>query len=461
MTNYASGSFADVSEAEAFLQTNPDVGSIELFLIDPCGVPRGKLLRREELLAVYRHGRPLPSSIMGLTINGEDVDETGLVWDVADADCLARPLAGSLKRIPWRAAPTAQVHVALDPVAGMPAFVADPRGVLARVVEGLKGDGYHPVMAAELEFYLLDAQPGADGRPRPAPLADGSRPHAPQVYGVRELSLMEPFLSALYAAAQALELPVRTAISEYAPGQFELTLEHRADALQAMDEAVRYKRLVKGVAESLRFTACFMAKPFAHLAGNGFHMHVSLADGQGANLFASDETQGNALLRHAIGGLLATIEDGLAIFCPNANSYRRFQSNSYAPLARTWGVNNRTVSMRVPTGPAASRHVEHRIAGADANPYLLAAAVLAGVRDGIRSRTDPGAPVTGNGYAQAGDPVPRDWRRALDLLKGSAWAREAFGAEFLRVFLAIKEAEYRQFMGEVGEQDWRWYQFTA
>lgn len=449
--------FADLQEADAFLAAHPDVHAIELFIIDPCGVPRGKLLRREELRAIYQNGRPLPSSILGLTIRGEDVDATGLVWEVADADCWAYPLPGSLKLQTWRAQPTAQVQVSMHPEQGRPASVADPRHVLARQIARLQADGYHPVMAAELEFYLLDQARDAAGRPQPARQANGVRPQAPQVYGVLELEQLAPFLDDLYAACAAQGLPARTAISEYAPGQVEITLEHRSDALQAMDEAVRYKRLVRGVAHKHGYQACFMAKPFGELAGSGLHMHVSLADEGGNNLFASEDPTGTPLLRQAIGGLLDTLEDGLAVFCPNANSFRRFQANSYAPLAKSWGVNNRTVSLRVPGGPAASRHVEHRICGADANPYLAAALLLAGIHRGLREGLDPGAPIEGNGYEQARETLPTDWLTALRSLERSAWAREALGEDFHRVYLAIKQEEYRQLMGEVGEQDWRWY----
>ncbi|HEX5843036.1 MAG TPA: glutamine synthetase, partial [Pseudomonas sp.] len=155
--------------------------------------------------------------------------------------------------------------------------------------------------------------------------------------------------------------------------------------------------------------------------------------------------------------MMATLNDALAIFCPNANSFRRFQANSYAPLAKSWGVNNRTVSFRVPGGPANSRHVEHRICGADANPYLAAAAILSGIHHGIKNQIDPGEEIIGNGYEQARETLPTDWLTALRTLESSAWAKQALGEEFLKVFLAIKWAEFRQFMGEVGEQDWRWY----
>ena len=448
--------FASVTQAQDFLAQNPDIELFELFILDANGVPRGKLLHRDELLAVYQSGRPLPSTILGLTLGGDDVENSGLVWEVGDIDCRAFPLAGSLTRMPWRQIPTAAVQVSMHPESGMPAAIADPRHVLIQVIEQLKAEGYHPVMACELEFYLLDQKRDAAGRPQPALDADGQRPRQTQVYGLRELEQIEPFLADLYAACKAQGIPARTAISEYAPGQVEITLEH-GDALTAMDQAVRYKRLVKGVAHQHGMQACFMAKPFDHLAGTGMHMHVSLADAQGHNLFASEDLAGTPLLRLAVGGMLQSLLDSLLLFCPNANSYRRFQANSYAPLAPTWGVDNRTVSLRVPGGPASTRHIEHRICGADANPYLAAAAILAGIHRGIRENIDPGEPVEGNGYAQAKELLPTDWLTSLQALERSSWARDALGSAFLGVFLAVKRAEYRQFMAEVGEQDWRWY----
>ena len=443
-------SFAEIAEAEAFLAAHPQVEQFELFLIDANGVPRGKLLHRDELLAVYRDGRPLPASILSLTINGDDVEASGLVWEVGDADCWAYPLAGSLCLQPWRERPTGQLQVAMHPQRGQPAVAGDPRAVLERVIERLKARGLHPVMAVELEFYLLEGQPDALGRPQPAG-------QATRVYDVLELARQQRFLDDLYAACEEQGLPVRTAISEYAPGQLELTLQHRSDALQAIDEGVRYKRLVRGVASRHGLQACFMAKPFAGRAGSGLHLHLSLADADGNNLFASEDPQGTPLLRQAIGGMIATLVESLALFCPHANSYRRFQTNSYAPLAATWGINNRTVSFRVPGGPAASRHIEHRICGADANPYLAAAVVLAAAARGIAEQLDPGQPVTGNGYAQDHPALGADWLSALRALEGSSWLREVLGEPFFEVYRALKRQEYAEFMGEVGEQDWRWY----
>ena len=316
--------FAAIEDARLFLEQNPDIDMIELFILDANGVPRGKLLHREELLAVYESGRPLPSTILGLTVQGEDVENSGLVWDVGDIDCRAYPLAGSLVRLPWRKIPTAAVQVSMHPTEGMPASIADPRHLLIKVIDGLKAEGYNPVMACELEFYLLDAKRDHNGRPQPALDADGGRPRHTQVYGLRELEQIEPFLADLYSACKLHGIPARTAISEYAPGQVEITLEH-GDALEAMDQAVRYKRLVKAVAHTHGMQATFMAKPFDDLAGTGMHMHVSLADGEGRNLFASEDPAGTPLLRTAIGGMLASLLDSLLLFCPNANSTDAFR----------------------------------------------------------------------------------------------------------------------------------------
>lgn len=452
--------FAKVQEALDFLDRYPDIELFELFILDANGVPRGKLLHREELLPVYESGRPLPSTIMGLSINGDDVENSGLVWEVGDVDCRAYPLAGSLQPMPWRAMPTAAVQVSMHPQEGLPAAVADPRHLLQQVIQRFAAKGYYPVMACELEFYLLDLQTDSHGAPQLAAEPGGARPTSTQVYGLRELEQLEPFLADLYAACKLQGIPARTAISEYAPGQVEITLQH-GDAMTAMDQAVRYKRLVKGVAHQHGMQACFMAKPFAQLSGSGMHMHISLNDDQGHNLFASDDPAGTPLLRWSIGGMLACLADTLLFFCPNANSYRRFQSESYAPLAPTWGVDNRTVSMRIPGGPPASRHIEHRICGADANPYLAAAAILAGVLRGIDEQIDPGAPVTGNGYAQVTETLPGDWLTTLNACSTSTWLPELIDPAFLKIYLAVKQAEYQQFMAEVGEQDWRWYRHTA
>jgi glutamine synthetase len=314
-----------------------------------------------------------------------------------------------------------------------------------------------PVIACELEFYLVDRQRGADGALQPpASPVTGYRPWDIQVYGLRELDDFDPFFRDLYAACDVQGIPVETAISEYAPGQLELTLRHRPDALRATDEAIMYKRAVKGVAIKHGVEATFMAKPFSDIAGSGMHLHVSLADRNGRNAFASEAPEGTELLKLSVGGMQALLEESMAVFAPNANSYRRFRANSYAPVAPTWGINNRTVSFRVPAGPAPTRHIEHRVCGADANPYLAVAALLAAIHHGVKNRLDPGAPIVGNGYAQAaemGVKLPDNWFKALDLFEASALMKDYFGPDFHRVFVAVKRAEQNRLFSRVTELD--------
>jgi glutamine synthetase len=446
---------ANDRELQEFLARHPQIDAVQIFLTDACGVARGKLVRRHELAAIFANGRQVAGSILGLDVTGMDVDGTGLVWDTGDADMVCRPVAGTLMPVTWLPVPSGQLMLTMFDRHGSPA-PADPRHALARAVDRLQSLGYAPVLACEIEFYLLHPdtlQPAGGGRANERQKIDA--------YSLTRLDDLAPLFADVFAAAAAQGLPAETLMSEYASGQFEITLRHRRDALRAVDEAILFKRLLRGVAARHGLLATFMAKPFAESAGSGLHLHLSLArHGSDAaeNLCAADDPAGSELLRHMIGGLKATMADGFAMFAPNANSYRRFQSASYAPMSPIWGINNRSVSLRVPAGPPESRHVEHRVAGADANLYLAAAAVLAGAARGIREKLDPGPPVTGNGYAQA---LPREfpatWQEALDRAEKSAFLREALGARTLEIFIAIKRQECARFSAQVTELDYAWY----
>ena len=441
-------------ELEAFLAVNADIDAVQIMITDPSGILRGKTVRRSELARIFDSGRQVAGSILGLDITGEDVGETGLVWDTGDADMTARPVAGTLVRAPWIAAPTGQLMLTMFDGAGEPA-PADPRHALARVVESFAQESLTPVIACEIEFYLLVEDTG--GRLVPA---GGGRPSERgkiDAYSLQRLDDLAPVFDEIYRAAGAQGLPAETLMSEYAPGQFEITLTHRADAMRAVDEAILFKRAIRGAASKHGLIACFMAKPFTQRAGSGLHVHVSFNDAGGENVFACAESASAPALRHAIGGMKDTMAESMAIFAPNANSYRRFVSESYAPVAPIWGINNRSVSLRVPAGPPSSRHIEHRICGADANLYLAVATVLAGARHGLQRRIDCGPPVSGNGYTAGERVLPRTWREALDLAGKSAFLAGALGGEVLQVFLAIKEQECARFSAEVSELDYAWY----
>ena len=446
---------ADIAEADAFLAAHPEIAAFDLVLIDLNGIARGKIIRRHELLPIFRSGRHLPGSILGLDVTGEDVEETGLVWSDGDADRRAWPVAGSLVPLPWTDPPRAELRLTLFELDGTP-MAADPRHALARQAGLLEADGLHPVLAYELEFYLLDRERTPDGNFQPLRLPlSGERPEGIQVYGVTELDRLEPFIDAVYRGAEAQGLPVETMISEYAEGQFELTLRH-GGALRAADDLAMLKRLLRALALRHGMMASFMAKPFAGRAGSGMHVHASLADGDGGNLFADRNEALSPLLRHAVAGLLETMHDSMLVFAPHLNSWRRFSAQSYAPTTPTWGANNRSVAVRIPAGAPAGRHLEQRAAGIDANPYLVGATVLAAMRRGILAKADPG-PET-NAYAEAADDaLPPDWRSAIETATRSPFLKDALGERLHHVFLALKRTEYRRFAAEVTALERRLY----
>ena len=452
-----------IDEARTFFKAHPHIDAIDMIFTNMCGVPRGKRLRQHEVMAVYESGRFLPISVTFADITGRDVEETKLLWETGDADCHCWPVPGTLVPTPWAGPNAAQFLTSFHELDGR-AHDLDPRMVLQGVIDKLTAIGLTPVVAVELEFYLLERRLGRDGKPRPAKSAGVARTDI-QVYGLAELEDQRPFLDDLYAGADAQGIPLESAISEYAAGQFELTLRHKPDAMRACDDALIYKRLVKATAQAHGLDATFMAKPFADSAGNGMHLHVSLLDESGKNAFASDDPEGAPLLKQAIAGMKALLADSFAIFAPNANSYRRFRANSYAPVAPTWGVNNRTVSFRVPAGSPSSRHVEHRACGADANPYLAVAALLAAMHHGISGKLDPGPAVVGNGYEAETDPaaeaMPSNWFAAVDRFARSQPMKDYLGARFVDIYSIVKRSEQDRYFGEVPALDYEWYLRTA
>ncbi|BCM16686.1 glutamine synthetase family protein [Mesorhizobium sp. J8] len=448
------------AEAKAFLDAHPDIEAFDIVLTDANGIGRGKIVRRHELMGIFENGRHLPISILGLDITGEDVHETGLVWDTGDGDLRAWPIPGTLAPLFGTNPARGQVLMSMYHLDGQP-MTSDPRLVLARQVELLAARGLHPAGAFELEFFLLSNERDADGKVQPArAVLDGRRSAKTEVYSVDHLHGMEPLLSDIYAAAKAQGIPAETVISEYAPGQYELTLNYRKDVMRAADDLVMLKRLVRAQARRHGVTACFMAKPIEAYAGSGMHFHVSLQDDAGRNVFteATGEKWSPRLL-NALGGLIHAMAESMLVFAPHANSWRRFVSQSYAPVAPTWGVNNRSVALRVPAGDARNRRIEHRPSGVDANPYLVAATVLAGIVKGLDEGLDPGPETTGNGYEQATEKstMPADWRAAIEAAKGSDFLKSALGPDLHRTFVAIKQAEYLRVARTVSELDYHLY----
>lgn len=454
---------ATLAEAEAFLAAHPEIEAFDIVLHDSNGIGRGKIIRRHELMSIYKGGRHMPISILGLDICGEDVHETGLIWDQGDGDVRAWPIPGTLVPLHGTNPPRGELFLAQYTLDGLP-MNSDPRHALKRQVDAMAAEGLYPAGAFELEFFLLANDRDADGRVRPAnAVLDGRRSDKTEVYSVDHLHGMEPLFSEIYAGAAKAGIKAETVISEYAPGQYELTLHYRTDVLQAADDLARLKRIVRLTARRYGVTACFMAKPIERYAGSGMHFHVSLQDGKGTNLFAEkEEGKWNDLLLHALGGMRATMGESMLVFAPHANSWRRFSNQSYAPVSTNWGVNNRSVALRVPAGALAARRIEHRPSGVDANPYLVAATILAAIRHGLKHRIDPGPETTGNGYEddEAAN-IPRDWRSAIEAAQKSSFLKDALGEDMHRTFTAVKAAEYARVARTIADVDYDLYLHTV
>ncbi|WLI74215.1 glutamine synthetase family protein [Halomonas alkalicola] len=447
-------------DVRAFLDAHPEINSVDLLISDLNGVMRGKRIPRESVTKAYTSGIALPASVFALDINGHTIEETGLGLDSGDGDRLCRPIDGSLKPVPWVArGHQAQLLMTMEEFDGSP-FFADPRQLLGRVLGRLTALGLTPVVAVELEFYLVDRERTAAGLIQPpcSPVS-GERASQSQLYSMLELDEYADFLEEVQAAAQVQGLPLDTALKECAPGQFEINLIHCDDALAACDHAVQLKRLIKGVALRHGFEATFMAKPYGQEAGNGMHVHISLLDETGRNVFTEpgDDPLGSPALRQAVAGLLALMPASMAICAPNLNAFRRFQAGLYVPLAPTWGFDNRSVALRIPAGARAARRIEHRVAGADANPYLLLAALLAAIHHGLAEGLEPPPPSVGNAYETTPPSLTNSWQQALDLLEANEILGEALGRDFLHVYLANRRAERAQALQAVSRLEYEWY----
>ncbi len=434
------------AEYDAFMAAHPDLRAVEFLIVDPNGILRGKWAPADALKKAYAEGVNFPLSIHGLDVWGREVSATHLHIESGDRDGFFRAVPGGLLPVPWADRPTGQVLLRAFAADGAP-FAGDARNALMAVIERLAGRGLTPVVAFELEFYLIETDT-ATGEPRP--VDSGAGPDRQRMYGVDALHDRAALIDDIRRFADAQNLPIDTIVKEAAPGQFEVNLKHRADALAAADDVVMLRRLVQAAARRHGLAASFMAKPFIAPAGNGMHVHASMRDANGANLFA-DPAHGEDALMGAVAELLATMDQSVLVYINTWNGFRRLQPGSYAPTRAVWGENNRSVAVRIPASPPAGRRIEHRIAGADANPYLVLAAILQAMADGIEKRVAPPPPIQGNAYDQAEGAahLPDEMGLALDLFERSAFVERALGTQLKHMLAAIKRAEIAQFRNEI------------
>jgi glutamine synthetase len=427
---------------------------VEVLLPDTHGVLRGKWIPGGAAGKIWSDGVAIPSSIFGLDVWGREVEETGIHIETGDKDGLCWPVPGTLKPVPWALRPSAQVLLSMSEPDGTP-WVLDPRHRLADQVARFAVLGLTPCVAFELEFYLFRQAPGPDGVPEPV-FASKSGPARQNMYSMSDLDAYAALLHEVREAARIQGLPTDTVISEAAPGQYEVNLYHRADPLAAADDAILLRRLIDGVARRHGLRASFMAKPFLEFAGSGMHVHVSLLNRAGSNAFGAPDT-GDVLLGQAAAGLLATMAETALFYVPSYNGFRRLVPGSYAPTGINWGYDNRSVAVRVPNGPPKARRLEHRIAGADAHPHLVLAAILAGMLEGIEKQLVPPAPLTGNAYEAEVEHLTYSMREATADFAKSDFVERAFGSEFRRVYAVMKEAEAAAFERRINPLEYETY----
>ncbi|MBI1215899.1 MAG: glutamine synthetase [Alphaproteobacteria bacterium] len=438
------------SESGAFFKENPDIEMLDVFLIDVNGIPRGKKLPAAHAAEFFKTGLRIPRSSFAVDIWGRDVLSAGIATQGGDNDGICHAVPGSLCRVPWlEDAPTAQVMLSMTEADGSD-FFADPRQILKDILVLYKKKGLTPVMAAELEFHLLDGKPDAQGRPQPprSPRT-GRRSVTAQMFSLSELDEFGAVMNDIARACKVQGIPADTAVSENGPGQYEINLRHSPDALQAADHAVLMKRLVRGVVRNHGMDVAFMAKTYGDKDGNGMHLHFSVLDKKGENIFVGRTRKGSPALRHAIGGVLATMPDSTAVFAPNLNSYRRFTPGSHAPTRVSWGYDNRTAAVRVPESLRDATRIEHRVSGADTNPYLAMAAILAGALYGMEKKIEPPAPSGGSVYETDAERLPFTWERALEAFENSRFIQKYFGREYAKVYLACKRQERDRMLQQV------------
>jgi glutamine synthetase len=421
---------------EQALRDRPDAERIDVLFCDINGILRGKWVPRDAISKICGGEIRLPVSTSALNLWGEDVDESGLGIVSGDKDGPGIPVASSVAPVPWAKVPALQVLMELRNQQGEDSDY-DPRTLLRRVVERFAAKGLTPVVATELEFFLLNASNDS------AAISPNAVENASHLYDLAQMERSEAVLMAINAACAAQGLPADAVIAESARGQFEINLLHQPDALVAADHAVMFKRLVQGVARAHGLEATFMAKPFGEDAGSGMHMHVSVLDADGRNIF--DATDGLApTLQNAIAGTLTTMPDLQAIFAPNYNSFRRYSKEAFTPTQVNWGMDHRAAAIRVPEVSGKGARFEHRLCGADVNPYLAIAAVLGGLLVGLDEAPNLCASIDDDPDATMGT-LSHDWQSAVEQFETSARAKSIFGAEFIRVFSVVKRFEIGQF----------------
>jgi len=445
-------------ELRAHLEKYPDTRQLELLVPDMLGILRGKRVVADEFAKPFTGGVNFCGATVLLDAKGATFERIVNGGRDGDPDVISTAVPGSLAPVPWAQVPTAQLLLASETADGEP-FFADPRQVLRRAYRPLHDMGLTAVVATELEFYLLDGDSDTPS-PRVGRIPGTRRPQDGPQYGVMDdVEDVDAFLEELYVVCAAQNIPAGATLKEFSPGQFEVNLHHVPQPELACDHAVLLKRAVKAVAKRHRLSASFMAKPFADCAGCSLHVHVSVVDASGRNVFSGTSQDGpfSDALRHAVGGLAAAMPESMAIFAPTANSYRRYRPGLFVPMTPNWGINHRGVALRIPISDPENRRIEHRPGGSDGNPYLVVAAILAGIHHGLANRCDPGPMVKPEQVLDEVITLPRRWDAALDLFEAGKILPRYLGEKYHRLYATCRREESDRFHAQITDRDYEWY----
>jgi glutamine synthetase len=420
------------------------VTEVECLVPDLTGVARGKILPRDRF--TEDRGMRLPEAVVAMGVTGE-FPESGPYYDVitpTDRDMHLHPDPSTARIVPWATDPTAQViHDCYDRDGKLVPFA--PRSVLKRVCDLFDAKGWSPVVAPELEFYLVERNLDPDLPLKPPKGRSGRAETSRQAYSIDAVNEFDPLFEDIYAYCEAMKLNVDTLIHEIGAGQMEINFFHD-HPLGLADEVFFFKRTVREAAMRHDMYATFMAKPIAGEPGSAMHVHQSVVNKTtGQNIFSNADGTPSKAFYWYIGGLQKYIPAAMALFAPYVNSYRRLARFTAAPINIQWGTDNRTVGLRSPVSSPAARRIENRVIGADANPYVALAATLACGYLGIQNQIEPSPECKGDAYL--GDyGLPRSLGEALELLRNEKDLAEVLGTEFVQVYTEIKEIEHAEFM---------------
>ena len=439
-----------LAEVRAFRQRNPEVRYVDLISLDIPGHFYGKRYPIDMLEKVAAGSvLKLPQNCVLLGVQGGLFKIGDYCFNDGDPDATRRLVAGTLKPVTWEDKPLGQMLITSDGTEQP--IVFEPREVLAQVLARLARKGIHPVVAFELEFYLFDKQlrEGLPQFPRD-PLSDDADDQ-PNMH-IERLSRFSPVLDDMVDAAQTQGIDATVITAELGPGQFEINFGHLDDGLRAADWAALFCRSTRGVALKHGYRASFMAKPYLQHPGSGMHVHVSLYDGAGNNLLAAQQQQP---LRHAIAGCLELLPACMPIFAPNHNSFRRLGGTTNIATQASWGYEDRDACLRIPESDEENLRIEYRLAGADANPYLVLAAILVGLEHGLKAGKEPILPL--NEDRNSGIAFPLDMLQAVLAMQHQPQLREGLGAEFVDVYCENKRQDHLAFMQEISAREYRWF----